>query len=411
MTALKFGLGAYKRSYAGSPEIQLLNRFLEPVPTNTREQIGLLARQGTTLRATIGVGPIRKSYSKLGLFDGDLFVVSKNALYRYSASGVVTHIGGVIGNGNPKFTWDSGPGYQHLFVSDGELLQVYIGGSHASGTLTGTPTNQVIDIGGTYYSWNAAVDTNSPDGTSAHPFLANPASGTDPFFAMANLLSFIGVPGVDFSTVIGGPNTQVTASASNSPTDEMSVTAISEFSDGNSIATSVFSGAGLAWGASTLTGGGTHALEGVWVPTGEPINGLCTLDHYVMASVGNSNKMFFIAPGDITIDSLNFFAKESNPDPIQDLCTVGDNFLAAGSGSVETWYATGDLNAPFAPIQGRTVARGIVDGTLVNVQDSAFFVGSDGVVYMFGGNGFTRISDNGIEERIRILTRQQAGVT
>ena len=414
MTALKFGQGAYKRSYAGSPEIQLLNRFLEPVPSNTREQIGLLARQGTTLLATIGAGPIRKNYSKLGLFDGDMFTVSKNTLYRYNAAGVVTPIGGVIGNGNPKFAWDSGPGYQHLFVSDGEILQVYIGGTHASGTLTGSaPTTQVIEIGGVYYGWNTSVDTNAPDGTSAHPFLANPTSGGDAFTAMANLLNFIGVPGTDFSSVIGGANTLVTAQAlGGPPATSLKVTAISEFADGDAITTTVFSGTGIAWATATLTGGGTHALEGVWVPTGEPINALCSLDHYVMASVGGSNKMFFIEPGDIVIDALNFFAKESNPDPIQDLCTVGDNFLACGSGSVETWYATGDLNAPFAPIQGRTVAsgRGVIDGTLVNIQDTAFFVGSDGVVYAFGGNGYQRISDNGIEERIRILTRAQAGV-
>lgn len=413
MTALKFGLGAYKRSYAGAPEVQLLNRMLEPSPSNVREQLALLARQGTTLRATIGAGPIRKSYSKLGLFDGDLFVVSKSTLYRYSASGVITAIAGVIGPGNPKFTWDAGPGYQHLFVSDGELLQAYIGGTHASGTLSGvTPTDQIIQIGDTYFGWNAAVDTGSPDGTSAHPFLANPTSGGDPFTAMANLLNFIGIPGVDFSSVIGGQNTEVTALANGGPpATSLTVTALSEFADGNAIATTVFSGTtGLAWGGTTLTDGGTHSLIGVYVPTGEPINGLCTVDHYVMASVGGTDKMFFILPGELTIQTLNFFAKESNPDPIMDLVTVGDNFLAAGSGSVETWYGTGDLDAPFAPVSGRTISRGIVDGTLVSVQDTAFFVGSDGVVYSYSGNGFVRISDNGIEERIRILTRAQAGV-
>ena len=413
MTALQFGQGAYLRKYTGSPEIQLLNRFLEASPSNTREKVGLMARQATTLRAVIGQGPIRKDYAKLGLFNGDLFVVSKDKLFRYSAGGVLTPILGTIGGGIPKFAWDSGPGYQHLFIADGELLQVYIGGTHASGTLSGpAPTTQVIQIGPTFYGWNAAVDTGTPDGTAAHPFLANPTSGGDAYTAMANLLNFIGVPGVDFSSVIGGQNTQVTAQAlGGPPATSLEITAISEFADGNAIATLIQSGAGLSWTGATLSGGGTHALVGVYVPTGEPINALCSLDHYVMASVNGSNKMFFILPGDITIDTLNFFAKESNPDPIQDLVTVGDNFMACGSGSIETWYATGDLNAPFAPIQGRAIARGIVDGTLVNVHDTAFFVGSDGVVYAYGGNGFTRVSDNGIEERIRILTRQQAGVT
>jgi hypothetical protein len=415
MTQLQFGKGAFQRDYSGSPENQLLNRFLEAVPSDERpgETVGLLPRQVTTKLAVIGAGPIRKQFSKLGLFNGDLFVVSKNALWRYSAAGVLTYIAGVIGVGNPKLTWDSGPGYQHLFIADGELLQVYLGGTHASGTLSGsTPTNQVIHIGGAYYSWNAAVNTGPPDGTAAHPFLANPTSGGDPFTAMANLLNFIGVPGTDFSSTVGGQNTQVTALANGGPpATSITLTAISENTDGNAIATTIYSGAGLSFGSPTLTGGGTHTLLGVYVPTGEPINALCTLDHYVMASVGGTNKMFFILPGAIVIQTLDFFSKESNPDPIMDLCTIGDNFLAAGSGSVETWYATGNLNAPFAPIQGRTIGRGIIDGTLVNVHDTAFFVGSDGVVYAFGGNSFERVSDNGIEERIRVLTRATAGVT
>jgi len=412
MTTIPFGLGAYNRTYAGSPEIQLLNRFVEQVPSNLRERVGLISRPATTYLATIGGGPIRRSYSKLGLFNGDLFIVSGNSLFRYPAGGPVIPIIGNVGNGNPKMTWDAGPGYQHLFISDGELLQVYEGGTHASGTLSGSvPTNQVIDIGGTYYSWNAAVDTNSPDGSSAHPWLAKPTSGGNAWNAMANMLNFIGVPGTDFSTALGGANTQVTAVANGGPAISMTVTAITDLTAGNSIVTSVFSGAGISWSHPTLVGGGTHSLVGVYVPTGEPINGLCTLNHYVMASVGGTNKMFFILPGEIVIQTLNFFAKESNPDPIIDLLTSGDTFIAAGSGSIETWFGTGELNAPFAPIEGRTIARGIIDGTLVLVQDTPVFVGSDGVVYMLSAGALQRISDNGIEERIRILTRQQAGVT
>jgi hypothetical protein len=121
--------------------------------------------------------------------------------------------------------------------------------------------------------------------------------------------------------------------------------------------------------------------------------------------------MFFLEPGDDTINALNFFSKESNPDPILDLLTVGDTFIAAGAGSIETWYATGDLNAPFAPIEGRTVTRGIVDGSLVLVQDQPIFVGADGIVYSFAGGALNRISNHGIEERIREQLRFEAGVT
>lgn len=416
MTTVPMGQGAYKRDYAGSPEIKLLNRFVEGSPTNLKEQTALLARPGTnqvvSAAADTSTGHIRRTYSKNGLFNGDLFIVSGGNFYRYGTEGLI-QISGLIGSGIPKLTWDSGPGYQHLFISDGLLLQLYRGGSHASGTLSksSTPTTaDVIDIGGTYYSWNTSVDTNSPNGTSSHPWLCNP--GSDAFTAMANMLNFTGTPGTDFSTALRGANTQVTATANGGPpATTVTLTAITDLAAGNSIVTTVFSGSDVSFGSGTLTGGGTHQLVGVYVPTGEAINALCTLDHYVMASVANSTKMFFIAPGATTINTLDFFSKESNPDPIFDLLTVGDVFLACGSGSTETWYSTGDLNSPFAPIEGRTEARGIIDGTLVLVKDVPVCVGDDMIVYTIMDGQFQRISNHGIEERIREQLRSEAGLT
>lgn len=407
-------MGAYKRDYAGAPEIKLVNRFIESMPSNLREQMSLLARPGTNLltsaAADTSAGLIRRLYTKIGLFNNDLFIVSGGNFYRYTASGgELIPITGFIGSGIPKLTWDSGIGYQHLFIADGTLLQYYAGGSHATGTLTGSySSSQVLDIGGTYYGYNAAVDTNSPDGSAAHPWLCNP--GTDPITAMANMLNYIGTPGADFSTNLRGANTEVTAVANGGPpASSLTLTAITDLAAGNLITTTI-SGSGMSWGAATLAGGGVHSLFGVYVPTGEPINAVCSLDHYVMASVGGSNKMFFIQPGDVTIDTLNFFSKESNPDPIYDLLTFGDTFLACGPGSIENWYATGDLNAPFAPIEGRTTARGIIDGSLVLVQDTPVLLGSDGVVYTYT-QGLTRVSTHGIEERIREQLRSAAGIT
>jgi hypothetical protein len=407
LTALQFGKEAYKRDFAGATEIKLLNRFVEQMPTNLVDKFGLLARPGTELLATVGNGVPRKLYSKVGLFDSDLFIVVGGFLYRHvNSSKELVSISGLIGGGLPKFTWDSGPGYQRLFVSDGSLLQYYNGGSLATGTLSGTATNQVLDIGGAYYSWNAAVDTNSPDGSSAHPWLANP--GSDPFTALANMLNFVGIPGTNFSTNLRGASTTVVAAANGGPpATSVILTSISSSSSANSIATTVYSGSGVSFTGSTLSGAGTNSLEGIYIPTGEAINALCNLDHYIIASVANSNKMFFLEPGSTTVNTLDFFSKESNPDPVLDLLTAGDVFIAAGAGSIETWYPTGNADAPFAPIEGRTIARGIVDGSLVLVQDTPVFVGADGVVYAVG-QGLTRISNHGIEERIRELMHAQA---
>lgn len=412
MTTVPLGVGAYKRTFGDEPEIRLENRFLEKNPTNLREHISLISRPGTNKLNDFAGGLIRRNFSKQGLFGGDLFVVSGQNLWRYNAAGVRTQIVGVInGVGIPTIAWMKGIGYEKMFISDGLLLQVYQGGTHATGTLTasGAITNQVIQIGGAYYSWNAAVDNNAPDGTSSHPWLAKLGGTTAASLEnMSKLINFDGVRGVDFSTALGGPSPFYSADFT---ATTLVITATSEYADGNTISTTVFSGANLAWGATTLLGGGTHALNGVPVPDGVGIQALASLSSHVLASVANSQKCFFILPGEITIDPVNFFSKESNPDNIVDMVTVGDQALISGNGSSESWYASGDPEVPFLPTEGRVYQRGVLDGTTVVVNDAVILVGDDGVVYEISGGAVQPISDHGIEERIRKQRRREQGLT
>lgn len=420
MTTVPLGQGAYKRQFAGEPEIKLENRFLETQPLNMKEHTGLLSRSGTAaLVAIAGLG--RGNYSLEGLFGGDLFTVAGSTLYRYNSAGTQTTITGLInGTGNPTVAWMKGIGYEYLFIADGLLLQYYAGGTAAAGTLTFTPgaiTNQVIEIGGTYFSWNANVDNNAPAGTALHPWLAK-LGGTDAISLtnMAKLLDFNGTRGVDFSTALGGPNTLVTAPTT-ALTTTLTVTARTTLAAGNAITTSVYSGAGLAWGGATLSGGNVHALQGVAVPDGLGIQALASVSSYVLASVANSQKFFWLNPGAVTIDPLNFAEKESHPDNIVDMVMQGDTIIICGDGSTENWNATGVLASPFAPYEGRVYMRGAVAGTLVLVKDSVILVGDDGVVYSIGyGFGTTaqwgvhRVSTHGIEERIRTQLRREQGL-
>lgn len=431
MVTLPLGINAYKRQYAFEPEVQLINRFMEQDPANLREHTALLARPGTTNITRFGAEHIRGLYSTPGLFNGDLFGVSGSTLYRYNDADGVTAITGTInGTGHPNVAWMVGDGYEYLFISDGLLLSYYAGGTHATGTLTnsGTVSSQVIDIGGTYYSWNTNVDHGTPDGTSTAPWLANLT--TDPLASMADLLMFNGVRGTDFSTALGGPSTQVTAIAYDAtghavgaagyvaPATTMVLTSITDLAAGNSIATSIFSGTGLAWGGSTLSGGGIHAIHGVPMPDGQAPNAVASVSGYVLVSIANSRKFYWLQPGDTTIIGTSFAEKESNPDNIVDMVTVGDTVIITGEGSTENWYATGTSTAPFAPIEGRVYMRGSIAGTAVLVQNALILVGDDGIVYSigytYGGGaqyGVTRISTHGIEERIRTQLRAEQGLT
>lgn len=420
MVSVPIGLNAYKRDFAAEPEVQLVNRYVERTPTNLKEHVTLVGRPGTALLQHYDGGDggnIRGLYSKEGLFDTALFVVSGPNLYRTETDeSTVTITGEVLGTTKPYMTWMRGIGYEYAFIADTILLQYYGGGTHATGTLTaGTPSpkitnSHIIKINTTYYGWNANVETNTPDGTASHPWLTKlGATDTESLANMANMLQFDGTRGTDFSSDLPGPSDDVYVVSTSATT--LVVAAWSEFTDGNSIATTVEAGSNLSWGHATLTGGGTHALVQVPMPDGSPAKALASLAGFVLVSVGNSRRVYFIRPGEVTIDPLDFFEKESNPDNVLDMLTVGDRVLICGNGSSEWWYATGDTDAPFAPTAGNAYARGVLEGSPVVVRETVILVGNDGVVYEISGAGVKPISDNGIGERLRTQLRRDAGLS
>ena len=438
MVTIPLGIQAYKRTYAGEPEVVLQNRYLEKNPSNLIEKATLITRAGSNGIEQLAGGTIRGNFSKLGMFNGDLFTVSGHNFWRTNAlTGVATQITGTInGDGFPYMAWMKGLGYEFLFIADGASLQYYT--THAQGTLTlsgGSITDfsgggQVIDINGVYYAWSANVNTGTPAGTSGSPYLAKLGSTTADGFgltgdlsslsSMALLLNFAGVSGSDYSSTITGPNTAVTAVG---PADSLSpltlvVTAIVDGTPGNAITTSIFSGSHLAWGATTLAGGGGSALATVTgMGAAEVPKALAQVSGYVLVSVGNSQKFYWIQPGATVVAPLDFAEKESQPDNILDMLEINDQVLIMGNGSTENWYATGNFDAPFAPIEGRVYQRGVIEGTPTLVGDSACIVGQDGIVYLigyaFGGTGqygVHRVSTNSIEERIRVQLRMEQGL-
>lgn len=430
MVTLPLGTQAYKRTFAGEPEVRCVNRFLEKNPTNLKEHVALLARAGEVSLGQFAGGRIRGLASFVGLFNSDLFIVSGTAPYRLAVSGGVSPITGTVAdNGFVYFSWMKGIGYERLFVSDGLKLQYY--NTHAMGVLTAAAGGAVITdidsggqkfaINGVYYAWSANVDSGSPAGTSGNPWralLGTTSSGVtkdqDSLANMVLAINFTGLSGVDYSSALTGPNADATAT---SDAATLTATAIQDLTTGN-LVTTTESGANLSWAAATLTGGGNQALQNIPMPNaGEVPGSLTELSGYVLVGVAGTQKFYWINPGEVTIDPLNFAEKESNPDNILSMVTVGDQAIICGAGSTESWYATGTLAAPFAPIDGRAYKRGILAGTEVAVKDSLCLIGNDGIVYGIGADfsdngtfGVHRISTHGIEERIRVQMRLLQGL-
>lgn len=427
MVTVPLAKQAYKRDFAGAADIRLENRFAEAAPTNMREGVALIGRPGTNSLASLAGGGNRGNYTKLGMFGGDLFVVNGQNLWRVNkTTGAATQITGTIANfGNPYVAWMNGIGYQYMFISDGNTVQYF--SEHAAGVLTLGAGNHItagliIDINGKYFGWSGTVDAGAPAGTSANPYLAKLATdGVDPAAndaqSLANmvlLLNGSGIPGADYSSTAPGPNADVTATSTETT---LVVTAIDGTTAGNAITTSVFAGAAASWGGATLTGGGGTVLRPVTgMGANESARACAGVSGYVLVSVGNSEKFYWINPGEVTIDPLNFASKESNPDNILDMLTVGDQVLICGDGSAENWYASGDITTPFVPQEGRVYRRGVIEGTPVVVNDSVILVGNNGRVYSVGASGgeaqwgVKRISTHAIEERIRVRLRFEQGL-
>lgn len=390
---------AFERRHAGLPPAILKNRFFEETPTQ-QKGAAMIVRPGTEDVDTRGEGQIRSFYSAPGLFNGALFFVVGDTLYRREVDGsTVTCTGIVFGSGNVSMTGVSGADYERLYLADGTLLQLYQGGSRATGTLTGAGNvseGDTITIGETVFKWTATVSTGS--GTVADPWDVLLGATLEESLENMNMaINFTGIQGIDYSSNLGGQNADVTSTYT---ATTLVVTARTDLAAGNAIVTTE-TGANISWGGGTLAGGGTHALSGVAVPDGLPPVGVATLKSYILVAIGRTDRFYWIEPGAVVIDALNFATAESQPDDVLDVTVVGDTAWFVGEGSTEVWYATGQSAAPFAPVSGRVFDRGAVDGTMVNVKGIVFLVGQDYTVYAISG-GAERVSNHGIEETIRL---------
>lgn len=405
---IPLGLSSFDRSVAETPEIRVLNRYFEQDPTNQKDQIALLCRPGLRKWLTVGDGPSRGIYAQPGTFGEAIFDVSGTDLYRIDQDETPTNIGSL----------DSTTGAvsmaatdTYLFLADGLALWYYADNTPATGTLTSTgaiANNDVVRIGDVYYKFtNASVDAGTPAGTSGSPWLvALGASVTEALAHLATAIEASSIAGAYYSSALTA-HTLVMVNSNDATT--LVISALLNGTGGNAIVTTE-TGANIGWGGGTLAGGGGTVFDTVDVPDDDGIVSVGVIASFTICVVAQAQdkngRFYWIDPGDITIDPLNFATAERSPDPVWNVVVAGDQFWLPGSSTIEVWYPTGDPLAPFLRQQGRLFERGAWEGTVVQIRESMMLVDSAGEVWEVTGSP-KKASTPGVAQRLRVAINAQ----
>lgn len=98
MPDILYGKGSFRRDNGNFTSLNLINMFPEAAPT-VENGVAILSRPGLEVDSTVGSGPINALFYRPGLFNGDIFTLSGNSLYRGS-----TLLGTIAGSGPPRIT-------------------------------------------------------------------------------------------------------------------------------------------------------------------------------------------------------------------------------------------------------------------------------------------------------------------
>lgn len=413
MSKLPIILSDRRRRNLGEPDTLMRNRYIEPNPILSDNDPALVSRPGKRYWTAVGTGGIRGMFQQAGAFNGDLFVMSGQELYRIDKLGAQTLIAsdfyGAASN-LPVYmacTGDVGTIPPFLYIADGQTLRVYTDQGFARGILVTSGAapadNDVVQIGTVYYKFVASgVDTGSPAGTLANPWLVlNGATFIQAIDSLKLAINGSGVAGTDYSTNL---TANADAVAQISTTSGLYVYAREAGAFGNAIVTTETS-AVLSWSnGGTMTGGGSPTCTQVAVPDDVAVTGVAYISGYMIVlpaqGEGINGRFYWIEPGSTVIDPLNYATAERSPDAITQVIVFNDQFWLCGQTTTEVWYVAGDPAAPMQRLQGVVIDRGVFPGTAVKVKDLMILIDQDGGVFAVKG-GEQRISTPDIEERIR----------
>lgn len=425
MKPIPLALGNRRRNVAKEPFVALKNRFVEANPVLTADNgPAFIQRPALKFWADTGVvAGTRSVHQQPGTFNDDAFVVQGSELWRLDRTNGANDgnrmiFSGLVGAGvgsavNFTTTGDIGTIEPRMFFCDGSSLFVYTENGFATGILTASGAisdGDVVEVGGVYYRFSSgSLDSGAPAGTAGNPWrVLSTGSTTQALLRLYNAMNGTGVAGTDYSTaLVENP----VAVATTSTGSTMRIRAIATGVAGNGITTTE-TGANLAWGAGSTAGGGTESVTRIPTPEEVGILDVVQLNNFVFCvpaqGEGLNGRFYWLEPGELTIDPLNYATAERSADPINACEVFSDQLWLLGQDTTEVWYMTGDIEAPVRRLQGVVFDRGAHQGTAVQVNTSVVLVERvTGNVFVIK-DGIKKISSPDIAEVIRKAIAKQA---
>jgi hypothetical protein len=155
----------------------------------------------------------------------------------------------------------------------------------------------------------------------------------------------------------------------------------------------------VSTGAAFSTDGTT--ITQVNMPNAVPVSSVLFIDNYFLLTQQDSHRVYWLAPGDVDPDPLNFFSVENSQGNIVRAARLLDEVWFFSQQTTAVFVLTSDPNAPFQPMPGRLYEKGCASRASITALDNTlFWVGNDRVAYRADTTP-VRISDHSIEERLR----------
>lgn len=149
----------------------------------------------------------------------------------------------------------------------------------------------------------------------------------------------------------------------------------------------------------------------VAIPGGKTPVSITSINSYVIVGCSDGT-WFWLVPGDIAIDALHFATAESMPDNLVAVYQLHDNVFMFGASSTERWSTTGQADLIMEPSPGMRLDYGLLHrDTLQPLDNTLYFVADNGQVMRLGDGEPERVSNAGIEERIRLRTGGVSALT